>query len=133
MSTKMSETSDTEVVLAFMTYSETRPMGNDFKEYWSELWKPITQQCLNVTKNKFVLQKAFELFKTNRICHESTSKWSDIFIHKEEEDILKSLCRHVGLQEEEFLDFGFNHHEVRCQKYHTKSRKTINIKTINIT
>jgi hypothetical protein len=112
--------SDGEVVVAFMTHSETVPMSNDFQEYWSGLWKPITQKCLNVAKHQFVMQKAFELFKAKKTQHECSSdvsNWSELFICEEEEQILTSLCKHVKLEVSEFMDFGLNHHRNRCKKY----------------
>mgnify|MGYP006111244047 FL=1 len=115
--------SNTEIVQAFMSHLETCPMSNDFQVYWSGIWKPITQRCLNVAKHEFVMQKAFEIFQANKTRHDyssSHSSWSEIFVCKEEEEILKSLCRHVKLQEEEFLDYGLNHHRNRCRKYYTK-------------
>ena len=114
---------DAEVVVAFMAYSEIHPMPNDFQEYWTGLWKPLTQRCLNVAKHQFVMQKAFELFKANVLRHEycsGSSSWSDVFVCKEEEEILTSLCKHVNLEEEEFMDYGFNHHQCRCRNYHTQ-------------
>jgi len=112
-----------EVVMAFMSHSEIHPMPNDFHEYWTGLWKPLTQRCLNVAKHQFVMQKAFELFKANTTRHNYSHgelSWSDIFVRKEEEEILKSLCRSVKLQEEEFMDYGLNHHRNRCRKYHAQ-------------
>jgi len=115
--------SDNEVVIAFMAHSETRPMPSDFQEYWSGMWTPLTQRCLTVAKHLFVMQKAFELFKANKTRHEcgsDSSKWSDIFVRKEEEKILRSLCRHVKLEEDNFLDYGLNQHQNRCRKYYAQ-------------
>jgi len=115
--------SSTEMVVAFMAHLEECPMSNDFQEYWAGIWKPLTQRCLNVAKYQFVLQKAFELFKVHKTLVNSSgsSTWSDIFVCKEEEKILKSLCRYVKLQEEELMGFGLNHHRNRCRKYYRES------------
>jgi|FLMP01.1.fsa_nt_emb hypothetical protein len=109
---------ETEIVMAFMAHLETHPMSNDFKKCWSERWKTITQRCLNVAKHQFVLQKAFELFKSGAACTTS-SNWSELFVCKDEEKILISLCRYVKLQEEQFMDYGLNHHRNCCRKYYT--------------
>lgn len=115
--------SSTEMVVTFMAHLEECPMSNDFQDYWTEIWKPLTQQCLSVAKHKFVMQKAFELFKSNKTIAATSgcTKWSDIFVCKDEEKILKSLCRYVKLEEEEFLDFCLNHHRNRCRKYYRES------------
>ncbi len=115
--------SSAEIVVTFMTYLETHPIPNDFQDYWTVIWKPLTQRCLTIAKHQFVLQKAFELFKVNKTVAtvSDCTKWSNIFIDKDEEKILKSLCRYVKLKEEEFLDFGLNHHRNRCRKYYRES------------
>jgi len=111
-----------EVVLAFMEHAETIQMPNDFQEYWAEMWTPITRNCLNVAKQRFVLQKAFEMFRalTRSISNES---WSEVFVHKHEEQILISLCKHVKLRTSDFLYYGLNHHRNRCQKYYSVSKR----------
>ena len=110
------------MVVAFTAALKTHPIHNDFRTYWSSLWKPITQQCLNVAKHEFVMQKALELFQVHvtRLEHISEcNEWSNVFVCKEETNILKSLCRHVQLQEDEFLDYGFSHHRNHCWTYFT--------------
>jgi hypothetical protein len=116
-----------EMVVAFMAMLETHPMHNDFSVYWSGLWKPLTQRCLNAAKHQFVMQKAFELFQVHVARHRHLSNpnnWSTVFVCEEERNILTSLCRHVKLQEEEFLDYGLNHHRNRCRKYFTTKCRT---------
>ena len=115
------------MVVAFMAMLETHPMHNDFSVYWSGLWKPLTQRCLNVAKHQFVMQKALELFQVHVTRHRhlsDCSNWSTVFVCEEEINILTSLCRHVKLQEEEFLDYGLNHHRNRCRKYFTTKCRT---------
>ena len=123
--------STTEVVLAFISHVETHPTDDDFQTYWSELWKPITQRCLNVAKHTFVLKKAFELFRVNvtRLQYNNSSTtWAEVFIGVEEEQILKTLCKNVKLEEGEFMDYGLQRHRNRCRKYYTQCvRQTQNI------
>jgi len=40
-----------------------------------------------------------------------------VFLESEEIDILQSLCKHVGLQGEEFIYFGLLFHKKRCMRY----------------
>lgn len=113
--------SDFEVVAAFLTHTESIEPSSNFQQYWSEMWKPITQKCLLVAKHQFIMQKAFEQFKG--LLHDGQSKWSDIFVHEEEEKVLISLCKHVGLDPKEFLFFGFSHHSNRCRKHLIRIKK----------
>lgn len=107
----------TEVLLAFTFHAEKQPIPDDFQSYWSGLWKPITQQCLNIAKHTFVMQKAFEFFK-NKVTTTETP-FQGVFMEVEEEKVLKSLCEHVKLQKEEFMDYGLHHHRNRCRKYYS--------------
>lgn len=113
-----------EIVLAFMAHTETIKMSNDFQEYWSEIWTPITQNCLNVAKQQFVLQKAFEMFRVNRLTRSVRNlTWSEVFVHETEKKILTSLCNHVKLSISEFMFHGLNQHRNRCRKYYSTSTK----------
>jgi len=109
-----------EVVLAFVEHCDIDVIPNNFQEYWSELWQPLTQQCLKVAKHNFILCKAFEVFQANMVRHQSraVTDWSQVFIDVEEEQILKALCKHVKVQEKDFMDYGLNRHRCRC--LHTK-------------
>lgn len=118
-----------EVVLAFVEHCDIDVIPNNFQEYWSELWQPLTQQCLKVAKHNFILCKAFEVFKANMVRHQANvvrhqsralTDWSQVFIDVEEEQILKALCKHVKVQEEDFMDYGLNRHRCRCRKYYTQ-------------
>jgi len=115
--------SEFEVVEAFLTYTESVDTHNDFKQYWSQMWKPITQKCLGVAKHQFVMKKAFELFKGKIILSEFKNKkysWFNIFVRNDEENTLRTLCEHAGLIYEEFVFYGFEHHKNRCRKYFSK-------------
>ena len=117
--------SEFEVVAAFLSHTESVDTDNDFKQYWSQMWKPITQQCLIVAKNQFILKKSLEMFKGKIILFEfgdKEYKWSDIFVHEEEVNVLRTLCEHVGLNMDEFMYYGFDKHKTSCQKYFKKKR-----------
>lgn len=111
-----------ELVTMFQTYIESQEIKNDFKDFWQPTWYSITHKCLNVAKHTFIMRKAFELFKTNYVCHEikykSRPTWTAIFIDKDEAKILSNLCKHVAFDTEQFLYFGLNHHKNRCRKFH---------------
>ena len=120
-----------EVVGAFQTYLEqTELSNNDFKEFWQTTWKPITQKCLTVAKNSFVLRKAFEMFRAKLVAHKFANNkcvWSEIFVDKAEVQILQALCHHVGLEQEEFLHLGLHFHRNRCRKMYRGAEKCIRV------
>ena len=108
------------VANAFCDQIDNGEISNDFREFWRSTWKPITQKCLNVAKHKFIMRKAFELFKAHSAsCWFANRKvsFSETFVEDEEIEMLLSLCRHVGLQGEEFIYFGLLFHKNRCKKY----------------
>jgi|TARA_B110000483_G_scaffold125138_1_gene150450 hypothetical protein len=108
------------IINAFCDQIDNGDISNDFKEFWRSIWKPITQKCLNVAKHKFIMRKAFELFKAHfSVCKFANINvsFSETFVEIEEIDILQSLCKHVGLQGEEFIYFGLLFHKNRCKKY----------------
>ena len=126
MSSTIQNTNNQNVVNAFCDQIDNGDISNDFKEFWRSTWKPITQKCLNVAKHKFIMRKAFELFKSNfSVCKfENTNvSFSETFVEIEEIEILQSLCLHVGLQGEEFIYFGLLFHKNRCKKYFKSKSK----------
>ena len=115
------------VANAFCDQIDNGEISNDFKEFWKSTWKPITQKCLNVAKHKFIMRKAFELFKAHSAsCWFANRKvsFSETFVEDEEIEMLLSLCRHVGLQGEEFIYFGLLFHKNRCKKYFESKYKS---------
>ena len=92
-------------------------MDNDFKTFWGTKWCSITKKCLNVAKNAFVLRKAFEMFRAKYVSHqfsEKKSSFSDLFVVTDEISILTNLCKHVGLNTDEFMVLGLNLHRRQC-------------------
>mgnify|MGYP006108148627 CR=1 FL=1 len=69
----------------------------------------------------YTYTRAFLWAKSNqplRGCITSNSvSFSETFVEDEEIEILQSLCKHVGLQGEEFIYFGLLFHKNRCNKY----------------
>jgi len=112
--------SESNVVTVFQDHIETCEILNNFKEFWHNKWKGITQKCLNVARHEFVMRKSFEMFASKRVMHAFTNKPCDfdhLFVENHERAILKGLCVHVGLDYNEFIFLGLNFHRNRCRKH----------------
>lgn len=109
--------SESDIISMFGNHLETCEITEDFKTFWGQKWKGITQTCLNVARHQFVMRKASEIFKAKYELHVFTNKsclFSSLFVVNEERAILKGLCKHVGLNFHDFIYLGMKFHRLRC-------------------
>jgi hypothetical protein len=100
-----------DTVSSFMTMAEETPLEDNFEQWWQGLWVPLQTKCLNVARHQYVLQRAL-----HRYTLVEATTWEESFDSLREKQYLQWLCQEVGLDEEEFLLLGFNHHLNACRK-----------------
>tara|TARA_B110000091_G_C13820750_1_gene480668 strand:+ start:5882 stop:6223 length:342 start_codon:yes stop_codon:yes gene_type:complete len=111
---------DLDVVSTFMTMVEETPVADNFEQWWQGMWVPLQTKCLNIARHQYVLQSAL-----NRYKQVEATTWEESFVPLDEKQYLRILCLEVGLEAEDFLAFGFNHHQNACRKVFSMARRQL--------
>jgi len=120
---KMSEWS---AVLEFIDILDTKPLDDTFENWFYNSWESYQTKCINMAKHHYILKKALDKFQERYTTQDKN--WELSFIENEQKAHLHELCIEVGINSEEFLHFGFNHHRNACKKHHTSTLKMPNTK-----
>lgn len=71
-----------------------------FDQWWEQQWIPHQQKCINAAKHVYVVEHAVQ-----------SSRVSDNV-----NEVIQSACKEVGLDYDEFMEFGWGHIKKKIDK-----------------